>query len=119
MAAGPSSASSLVAASTRRSGTVASTSSAVRSAAMPLIVPPDFRLGRQPALEGACGRYITSLSYQYAALTPCRTHPEDAVMSQRASGNLEVEDRGAVLVVRVHGGPHQLFGREIAEELDV
>jgi enoyl-CoA hydratase len=39
-------------------------------------------------------------------------------MTERVSGNLEVEDHGAVLVVRVDGGPHQLFGRDIAEQLD-
>ena len=31
---------------------------------------------------------------------------------------LEVEDRGAVLVVRVDGGPHSLFGVDIANQLD-
>jgi enoyl-CoA hydratase/carnithine racemase len=39
-------------------------------------------------------------------------------MRERASGTLEVEDRGGILVARVHGGPHQLFGKDIADQLD-
>jgi enoyl-CoA hydratase/carnithine racemase len=39
-------------------------------------------------------------------------------MTERVSGNLDVEDRGPVLVVRVDGGPHQLFGKDIADQLD-
>jgi enoyl-CoA hydratase len=39
-------------------------------------------------------------------------------MSQDAKGSIEIEDRGAVLVARVDGGPHQLFGRDIANQLD-
>jgi len=39
-------------------------------------------------------------------------------MSSEVQGNLEVEDRGAVLVVRVDGGPLGLFGNDIAEQLD-
>jgi enoyl-CoA hydratase len=39
-------------------------------------------------------------------------------MSQDLKGNLEIEDRRAVLIVRVDGGPHQLFGRDIANQLD-
>ena len=31
--------------------------------------------------------------------------------------NLEIEDRGAVLIVRINGGPQQLFGREMAQRL--
>src|SRR5690349_5410919 len=34
------------------------------------------------------------------------------------NNRLEVEDRGAVLVVRVDGGPHSLFGVDIANQLD-
>ena len=33
-------------------------------------------------------------------------------------GHLEVEDRGAVQVVRIHGGPHALFGLDIADQLE-
>jgi len=39
-------------------------------------------------------------------------------MSHTQKGNLVLEDRGAVLVVRVDGGPHSLFGVDIANELD-
>jgi len=40
-------------------------------------------------------------------------------MAEVVRGNLEIEDRGAVLVVRIDGGPLGLFGNEIAEQLDV
>jgi len=33
-------------------------------------------------------------------------------------GHLDIEDRGSVLVVRVDGGPHGLFGLDIANQLD-
>ena len=39
-------------------------------------------------------------------------------MPYKDKGHLEIEDRGAVLVVRVDGGPHQLFGLDIAHQLD-
>lgn len=39
-------------------------------------------------------------------------------MAQKESGHLEVEQRGAVVVVRVDGGPRQVFGPDIAAELD-
>lgn len=39
-------------------------------------------------------------------------------MREPANGTLEVEDRGGILVARLHGGPHQLFGKEIADQLD-
>lgn len=39
-------------------------------------------------------------------------------MAEEVRGNLEVEDRGAVLVARVDGGPLGLFGNDIAEQLD-
>jgi enoyl-CoA hydratase/carnithine racemase len=39
-------------------------------------------------------------------------------MTQEAKGHLEVEDRGAVLIVRVDGGPLGLFGLQIANKLD-
>ncbi|MFI6309838.1 enoyl-CoA hydratase/isomerase family protein [Nocardia fusca] len=39
-------------------------------------------------------------------------------MRLHSKGHLEIEDRGPVLVVRVDGGPHGLFGLEIADQLD-
>lgn len=39
-------------------------------------------------------------------------------MTREDKGQLEVEDRGGVLIVRVDGGPHQLFGIEIANQLE-
>jgi enoyl-CoA hydratase/carnithine racemase len=39
-------------------------------------------------------------------------------MAQEVEGNLEIEDRGPVLVVRIDGGPLGLFGNQIAEQLD-
>jgi enoyl-CoA hydratase len=39
-------------------------------------------------------------------------------MRQEAEGNLEIEERGAMLVVRVDGGPHQVFGPQIAHQLE-
>ena len=33
-------------------------------------------------------------------------------------GHLDIEDRGSVLVVRIDGGPHSLFGLDIANQLD-
>ena len=39
-------------------------------------------------------------------------------MTVEDKGGLEVEDRGAVLIVRVDGGPHALFGLEIANQLE-
>jgi enoyl-CoA hydratase len=39
-------------------------------------------------------------------------------MAQEDKGHLEVEDRGAVLIVRVDGGQHGLFGLDIATQLD-
>lgn len=38
-------------------------------------------------------------------------------MAEKESGHLEVEDRGGVLVVRIDGGPRQVFGPDIAAEL--
>ncbi|MFI1488263.1 enoyl-CoA hydratase/isomerase family protein [Streptomyces sp. NPDC020747] len=38
-------------------------------------------------------------------------------MPYQDKGHLEIEDRGAVLIVRVDGGPHQLFGLDIANKL--
>ncbi|MBC2644233.1 MULTISPECIES: enoyl-CoA hydratase/isomerase family protein [unclassified Rhodococcus (in: high G+C Gram-positive bacteria)] len=39
-------------------------------------------------------------------------------MTHESKGHLEVEDRGDVLIVRVDGGPHSLFGLDIANQLD-
>ncbi|MFD8648080.1 enoyl-CoA hydratase/isomerase family protein [Streptomyces mirabilis] len=39
-------------------------------------------------------------------------------MPYKDKGHLRIEDRGAVLVVRVDGGPHQEFGLDIANQLD-
>ena len=34
-------------------------------------------------------------------------------MTDKDKGHFEIEDRGAVLIVRVDGGPHAVFGLEI------
>jgi enoyl-CoA hydratase/carnithine racemase len=39
-------------------------------------------------------------------------------MTPQGTSHLEIEDRGPVLIVRVDGGPHSLFGVDIANELD-
>ncbi|MGW1785845.1 enoyl-CoA hydratase/isomerase family protein [Streptomyces sp. NPDC002143] len=39
-------------------------------------------------------------------------------MPYKDNGQLAIEDRDAVLVVRVDGGPHQEFGLDIADQLD-
>lgn len=39
-------------------------------------------------------------------------------MAEQLCGELVIEDRGAVLIVRVDGGPHSLFGVDIADQLD-
>lgn len=39
-------------------------------------------------------------------------------MAEEVRGNLDIEDRGAVLVARVDGGPLGLFGNDVAEQLD-
>src|SRR5438876_8860182 len=39
-------------------------------------------------------------------------------MTHKDKGRFEIENRGAVLIVRVDGGPHALFGLEIANELE-
>ena len=39
-------------------------------------------------------------------------------MTHEDKGHFEIEDRGAVLIVRVDGGPHALFGPEIANQLE-
>jgi enoyl-CoA hydratase/carnithine racemase len=39
-------------------------------------------------------------------------------MTQQDNNHLDIEDRGATFIVRVDGGPHSLFGVDIADELD-
>lgn len=39
-------------------------------------------------------------------------------MTPQVRGDLVIEDRGPVLVARVDGGPHSLFGIQIAEQLE-
>ncbi|WP_059021499.1 enoyl-CoA hydratase/isomerase family protein [Mycobacterium sp. M26] len=39
-------------------------------------------------------------------------------MSQQARGEIVIEDRGSVLVATLDGGPHSLFGVQIADQLD-
>jgi enoyl-CoA hydratase/carnithine racemase len=39
-------------------------------------------------------------------------------MTDEVGDHLEVEDRGAVLIVRLDGGPHGLFGLEMAGQLE-
>lgn len=39
-------------------------------------------------------------------------------MTRQTNGHLDIEDRGAVLIARVDGGPHGVFGHEIAHQLD-
>src|SRR5207248_590061 len=39
-------------------------------------------------------------------------------MTPAGKGHLEVEDRGAVLIVRVDGGPLGVFGAEMATQLE-
>ena len=39
-------------------------------------------------------------------------------MTAQDKSHLEIDDRGAVLIVRIDGGPHSLFGLDIANELE-
>ncbi|WP_182379365.1 enoyl-CoA hydratase/isomerase family protein [Nocardioides sp. WS12] len=39
-------------------------------------------------------------------------------MAEKETGHLEIEERGAVVVVRIDGGPRQVFGPDIAAELE-
>jgi enoyl-CoA hydratase/carnithine racemase len=39
-------------------------------------------------------------------------------MTKPDDNHLDIEDRGTTLIVRVEGGPHSLFGVDIADELD-
>jgi enoyl-CoA hydratase len=45
-------------------------------------------------------------------------YAEGEPMTDEDKVGLEIEDRGAVLIVRVDGGPHGLFGLEIANQLE-
>jgi enoyl-CoA hydratase/carnithine racemase len=48
-----------------------------------------------------------------------RKYSKGEPMTDEGRGGLEIEDRGDVLIVRVDGGPHDLFGLEIANQLEV
>src|SRR6266498_1542587 len=50
--------------------------------------------------------------------TPPELVKEGEPMTHEDKGHLEVEDRGAVLIVRVDGGTHSLFGLDIANQLE-
>jgi enoyl-CoA hydratase len=50
--------------------------------------------------------------------TPYEPTTEVEAMTHNGKGHLEVEDRGTVLIVRVDGGPHGVFGADIAEQLE-
>ena len=39
-------------------------------------------------------------------------------MTQETRGRLDIEDRGAMLIVRIDGGPRGLFGLKLAEQLE-
>jgi len=39
-------------------------------------------------------------------------------MTHQDNSHLQIEDRGTTLIVRVDGGPHSLFGVDMANELD-
>jgi len=39
-------------------------------------------------------------------------------MAQKEGGRLDIEERGAVVVARIDGGPRQVFGPDIAEQLE-
>jgi enoyl-CoA hydratase/carnithine racemase len=51
-------------------------------------------------------------------ITPQELTVEAESMTRGDKGRLEVEDRGAVLIVRVDGGPHAVFGLDIANQLE-
>jgi len=46
------------------------------------------------------------------------TSPTQSREVDDLKGHLEIEDRGAVLIARLDGGPHDLFGAEIANQLE-
>src|SRR5246127_5039275 len=52
------------------------------------------------------------------SLFPRNHDRRQRTMTHQYKSYLEIEDRGAVLIVRVDGGPHSLFGLDIANELD-
>lgn len=39
-------------------------------------------------------------------------------MTEPLQGSIEIEDRGSILIARVDGGPHGLFGADLANKLD-
>ena len=39
-------------------------------------------------------------------------------MTQETRGRLDIEDRGAMLIVRIDGGPRGVFGLRLAEQLE-
>jgi hypothetical protein len=47
-----------------------------------------------------------------------KDHPEGKPMTHKDQRHFEIENREAVLIVRVDGGPHALFCPEIANELE-
>jgi enoyl-CoA hydratase len=44
-----------------------------------------------------------------------KDHPKGKPMTRKDQRHFEIENREAVLIVRVDGGPHALFGPEIAK----
>src|SRR5438270_13280714 len=44
--------------------------------------------------------------------------PKAGTMTNELKGHLEVTDRGAVQIVRIDGGPHGLYGLDIATQMD-
>ena len=49
---------------------------------------------------------------------PDETTRKATLMTHQDDSHFQIEDRGATLIVRVDGGPHSLFGIDIANELD-
>ena len=47
-----------------------------------------------------------------------KDHPKGKPTTHKDQRHCEIENREAVLIVRVDGGPHALFGPEIANELE-
>src|SRR5215207_7267946 len=61
------------------------------------------RCGREPC----CGRSLSSTCHTHFP-APYERTTDGGFMTHDDKGHLEVEDRGAVLIVRVDGGPHSL-----------
>ena len=51
-------------------------------------------------------------------ITQLDTSAEQGPLANHRDSRFEVEDRGAVQVVRIDGGPHALFGLDIANQLE-